>query len=280
MIPPGNCRSSRKANEKGRVENGVVYVKKNFLAGLELPPGLSAVNTAARHWMDTVANARVHGETRKVPAELFKEERPRLKALPALPADTSVTRTVRATNRCRVVFDANRYSVPSLYASQRLILKSFAGRLCIYHAANLIATHARSYERHRDFENPDHVRDLLDQRQKARHAHLLLGFYALCPRAEEYYQKLEDRRLNARLHMTRIMALADIHGKDKVARALEDAFEFEAYSSEYIANILEQRARLTPAPGPLHLTRRADLLDLELGPADLSPYENTPKEPS
>ena len=32
----------RKPNEKGRVENGVGYVKKNFLAGLELPPGLAA----------------------------------------------------------------------------------------------------------------------------------------------------------------------------------------------------------------------------------------------
>ena len=45
----------------------------------------------------------------------------------------------------------------------------------------------------------------------------------------------------------------------------------EAYASEYIANILEQRQRLTPAPGPLHLTRRADLL--ELGAPDLTFYD-------
>jgi transposase len=29
-----------KANEKGRVETGIGYVKKNFLAGLELPSRL------------------------------------------------------------------------------------------------------------------------------------------------------------------------------------------------------------------------------------------------
>lgn len=34
-IAPGNVA---KGNEKGRVENGVGYVKKNFLAGLDLPP--------------------------------------------------------------------------------------------------------------------------------------------------------------------------------------------------------------------------------------------------
>lgn len=51
------------------------------------------------------------------------------------------------------------------------------------------------------------------------------------------------------------MALSEVYGPDKVARALEDAFEFRAFSSDYIANILEQRERLTVRPGPLHLTR-------------------------
>jgi hypothetical protein len=50
------------------------------------------------------------------------------------------------------------------------------------------------------------------------------------------------------------MALSEIYGPDKVARAIEDAFEFAAFSSDYIANILEQRERLTLQPGPLHLT--------------------------
>ena len=37
----------RKGNEKGRVENGVGYVKKNFLNGLEIP-SFAAINPAAR----------------------------------------------------------------------------------------------------------------------------------------------------------------------------------------------------------------------------------------
>ena len=37
-----------KGNEKGRVENGVCYVKKNFLAGLDIPD-FSALNPAARY---------------------------------------------------------------------------------------------------------------------------------------------------------------------------------------------------------------------------------------
>lgn len=263
----------RKANEKGRVENFVGYVKKNLLAGLDIPNSLSAINTAARHWLDTVANVRDHKETRSQPAGLFLIEKPALRPLPPVPADISVARTVRVTNRCRVVLDTNRYSVPSLYASQQLTLYAFPNRLCLYHANKLIATHPRCYERHRDFENPDHVKELLDQRRRARDAKWLLTFYALSPQAEYYHQQLTVRHLNERVHINKIVALTDIYGSEKVALAIEDAIRSQAYSSQYIENILEQRARHNPTPGPLHLTRRADLLDIELPTADLTPYD-------
>jgi hypothetical protein len=43
--------------------------------------------------------------------------------------------------------------------------------------------------------------------------------------------------------------------------------------SDYIANILESRARKLPEAGALHLIRRADLLDLSVEAPDLSIYE-------
>ena len=61
-------------HEKGRVEAGVGYVKKNFLAGLDIPD-FRALNPAARHWLDTVANVRTHGETHQRPLDLFALER-------------------------------------------------------------------------------------------------------------------------------------------------------------------------------------------------------------
>lgn len=57
---------------------------------------------------------------------------------------------------------------------------------------------------------------------------------------------------------------------------MEDAFVYEAFSSEYIANLLEQRARFTPEASALHLTRREDLLDVSLEPPDLSIYHVPP----
>ena len=68
------------------------------------------------------------------------------------------------------------------------------------------------------------------------------------------------------------MALAAIHGDEAVVRALTDALTFEAFSSEYIAHLIEARGRQLPEPSPLVLMRRQDVLDLELPPADLSAY--------
>ena len=266
-----------KGNEKGRVENAVGYVKKNFLGGLEIPD-FSAANPAARHWMDTIANVRVHGATRKKPVALFNVEKPAMRPLPEAPYEVAVSRMVRATNRFRVNLDSNRYSVPAEYAGRRLTLKAYPDRLCIYHNGQLIAQHPRRYDRNQDFEHPDHPRTLLVQRRAAKEQRLLMRFLTLSPKAEAYYQQLRERRMNPRHHIRQIVALSEIYKPEKIARAIEDAFTFQAFSCEYIANILEQRERILPEPGALHLTRRQDLLDLDMPEPDLSIYETDNEE--
>jgi transposase len=267
-----------KGNEKGRVENAVGYVKKNFLAGLDIPD-FSAINPAAGNWLEQIANVRAHGTTNKQPVESFKTEKPALRPLPVTPYDIAAIRQVRANNRFRVALDSNLYSVPSEYAGARLTLKVYPDRLCIYDENNLIASHPRSYDRQQDIENPDHPRALLQQRRAAREQRLLMRFLTLSPRAETYYQQLTTRRMNPRHHIRQIVALSEIYGTEKLARAIEDAFTYQAFSCEYIANILEQRERVLPQPGALHLTRRQDLLELEIPEPNLSIYD-TEENPS
>ncbi|MCK5191596.1 MAG: IS21 family transposase, partial [Methylococcales bacterium] len=262
----------RKGNEKGRVENGVGYVKKNFLNGLDIPD-FSTVNPAARQWLDLIANCRVHGETHEKPSDRFKKEKPALQPLPAQPYDVSVIHAVRASNRFRVVLETNRYSVPAEYASTPLTLKAYPDRIVIYSQDKLIAQHVRCYDRHQDFELPDHPRELLAQRRKAEEQTLLRRFLTLSPRADHFYQQLQHKQLNTRHHLRQILALSEIYGNDKVARAIDDALTFNVFRSEYIANILEQRERKLPEPGALHLTRRQDLLELELTDPSLAVYD-------
>ena len=259
--------------EKGRVESGVGYVKKNFLNGLELAD-FAHVNPAAQVWLAEIANVRIHGETHRRPVDLFAEERSHLKPANANPYDLARVLSLRASSQFRIVLDTNRYSVPARYAGQLLTVKAYPDRLCLYHQNELIARHVRSFERRQDIEDPDHPKVLLEQRHNAREQRLLSQFLALGRNAQPYYEGLVARRFNARAHVRKILALAEIYGKSDTMRAIEDALAFNAFSSEYIAHLLESRARCkAPAPSPLSLMRSADLLELDLPEPDLSIYE-------
>ena len=261
-----------KGNEKGRVENAVGYVKKNFLAGAELPDFV-AINPAAQLWLDTVANVRIHGETRNRPTDMLSQELPHLQPLPLHSYDIGNVAFVRASPLFRIVLDSNRYSVPARLAGQRLTMKAYPDRLCFYYEERLIARHSRSYERNRDFEDPDHPKELIAQRKNARDQKIIQRFLSLSHCSLDYYRELDKRHLNARHHLRKIMALAEIYGDEAVASAIADAMKLHAIGSDYIANILESRARTLPEPGALHLTRRADLLDISVEAPDLSIYD-------
>ncbi len=258
--------------EKGRVENGVGYVKKNFLNGLELSD-FNAINPAAQLWLDSVANVRIHGETRQRPIDLFEQEKAHLRPRNRAVYDIARISVARVSKQFRVAFDANHYSVPARYVGILATLKAYPDRLCVYHDEQLIARHERCYDRHRDIENPDHPKALVEQRHNANAQRLLLRFLALSDKAGQYQEGLMARRLNWRNHIAKINALAEIYGDRDAGRAIEDALAFGAFSCEYITNLLEARARKLPEASPLQLTRRQDLLELDIAEPDLSLYE-------
>lgn len=269
-IKPCNVRASW---EKGRVESGVGYVKKNLLNGLELPD-FSGMSAVAQVWLEGTANVRIHGETGRRPIDMFQEERTQLRAGNQNPYDLARVITMRASPRFRVTLDTNRYSVPAEYASRLVTVKAWPDRVCIYHQDQLIARHNRTYDRRKDIEDPDHPKELLEQRRNAREQRLLSQFLALSNDAAAYYDGLLARSLNARVHMRKILALAEIYGREATARAIADALAFNAFSSQYIAHLLDARARAPQLPAsPIALTRRQDLLQLELPEPDLSIYE-------
>lgn len=265
----------RSGNEKGRVENGVGYVKKNLLAGLELSD-FSAMQPVAQLWVNTVADVRTHESTHQRPIDRFEEERSKLRPLNLAGFDLARITSVRATKQFRVALDSNHYSVPARCAGLLLTLKAYADRVCVYEGEQLVARHKRSMDRHQDIEDPEHAKVLVAQRKTAREQRLHVQFLALSPRAQAYLEGLELKRINAREHMRKIVALAEIHGKEAVCRALDDGQELQAFSSEYIANILAARRRVGPEPAALQLTRRMDLLDLEMPEPDLSIYDRDP----
>lgn len=260
-------------NEKGRVEHAVGYIKGSFLAGRE-PSVPEALNPALFDWVGRVANERVHGTTGRRPRELFEEaEREALHALPAGPHDCAAVAIGVADSRFRVTVDDNRYSVPSSAASRKVQVLRYADRVVVRSLdGDLLADHPRCFGRKREIVDPDHERALVPAMRHSRDRRRLTRFLTLGPDAPDYLTGLREKRAAWRDHIDRINALAEVHGRDTLVRAIADACQYGAFSAEYIHNILEARTRALPDPGPLHVTRRADLLELDLPEPDLDVY--------
>ena len=121
---PRACRPYR-AQTKGKVENGVKYVRGNFWPGLEFDD-LADLNGQVWNWLDGVANVRCHGTTGEVPFIRLAHET--LQPLAGKPDyDTSLVCHRRSAKDCLVSYEGNRYSVPAAYAQQRLLLKETEG---------------------------------------------------------------------------------------------------------------------------------------------------------
>src|SRR5207244_3914385 len=82
----------RAANQKGRVERAIRYVRDSFWAGRSFLT-LAECNRQALLWRDQVAHQRPWpGDDRRTVAQAFAEERPRLLPLPAHPFATDLAR--------------------------------------------------------------------------------------------------------------------------------------------------------------------------------------------
>src|SRR5690606_18734086 len=118
------------------------------------------LNPAVKLWLETIANVREHGETKTRPVDRLAEERQPLIALHPQSYAAVRTCTVRASRRCRVTLDTNRYSVPPKYAGALLTAQLSSDLVRLYADTTLVAEHVRRFGRRLDLEDPDHVREL------------------------------------------------------------------------------------------------------------------------
>lgn len=259
-------------HEKGRVESGVGYVKKNFLYGNSIDEFFT-LKEAATLWRDSVANKRVHKTTHRVPDEMWQEEKPALSSCPINEYDCATIRNVRASKQALVTLDTNRYSVPAQYTGKLLRMKVFPYRLALYHNESLIARHVRFYDRHRYLIDDEHQKSIDIAQHSKRTKKRLLQFMALNPKAQEFYQLLKQKHLGATQHVKRILELIPVYGKEQVAEAVALAVERNAISHLYVENIIKHHHQPLSTYATVSLAHKQELLELSLPEPDISIYE-------
>lgn len=161
-----NYCTPAQGHEKGGVESDVGYAQRNFFAPIPQVADFESLNQQLRQACQQDMQRRVRGETRLV-AEVWQAEQLALLQLPAVDYQACTSHIVKVNPYSQVVFETNRYSVPSEYSGKQLVLRAYPFRVEILSMDRVVAEHPRCFEREQDVLDPLHYLGLLEQRPGA-----------------------------------------------------------------------------------------------------------------
>jgi transposase len=144
LISPNRPRTPE---HKGKVESGVHYAERNFLAGQDFRD-IDVGNQRLRVWVVEVAGTRRHGTTGQAPLKLFGErEQAALLPLPAEPFSLVDIRQVKVHRDCHVTIDGSFYSVPYKHVGKELQAHIGERTVELYQGVELVRTHLRAKQK-------------------------------------------------------------------------------------------------------------------------------------
>jgi transposase len=261
------CRV-RQAHEKGHVENGVGYVRRNFLVPVPQADCWEDVNAhllaACRREFE-----RTGGGREQTTAALLAADRAAFLPLPAEPFESRRIEPVTINSLSLGRFDGNDYSVPTAFAYQALTAIGTTDRVRFHHRGAVIAEHARCWGKGQVTFEPLHYLALLERKPGALdYARPLAGwslpaaFAALRGRLEE-----ADRKGGTRQYI-RVLRLLETHDLAAVTAAIERALALTVTDADAVRLLLEH-AREQPTAG-FDLTGRPQLAAIRVPPPDLT----------
>ncbi len=226
---------------KGKVENSIGYVKRDFFYAREITD-LKTLNDQALAWCDQVANEKTHSSIREIPSARLAEERRALAPLPSHPVPVFIETDRWVRKDGTISFETNHYSVPATYSRSKVRLMVFSDRLEVYSYEQRVARHSRCHDRGQLILEDDHYTDRPLGPRKRR-SQMQVEFESLGPEAASYLRGLaRSRRGGLRDQVKAILALRENYPVEAIHQAMERAGAFEKFSYGTLKNILEKQA--------------------------------------
>jgi transposase len=262
-------------HEKGRVEDGVGFARRNFLVPLPRVDSFEQLNDHLLACCLADDQRRVNRQTMTI-GEAWEQEKVHLLLLPDHDFDCGIPRSVVLNGYSQVEFDSNRYSVPADQAYPDLVLKAYPFRVDILFLKEVIASHPRCYGHKQDILDPLHYLPLLEQRPGAfEHAQPIRRWRKEWPPIyERFLKRLEEQGHNGYgiREFVRILVLHRTHPADLVARAMEQALEYGCVHADGVTLCLHQLLNPELPALPLDLDRQSPWAAVAAQPPDLSCY--------
>ncbi|MCP5016592.1 MAG: IS21 family transposase [Ketobacter sp.] len=263
-------------HEKGGVEHDVGYVRRNFLVPIPEFETYAALNEHLRQACLQDSVRRMRGQTQTMTA-LWEQEQPQLIPLPVSDYRACRSQPVKVNPYSQVVFETNRYSVPVAYAQKQLVLRAYPFRVEILFQEQVIAEHARCFEREKDLFEPLHYLDILVQRPGAfEHAIPMRQWRKTWPATYEMLlAELRARWPEGRgiREFLAILKLHREHPAQQVQQAIQEALTLGAAHLDGVKLCLRQQAMPSSPPTTLTLTAHPQLQGIGEQPVNLAQYD-------
>lgn len=221
-IRPHACNPAR-GNEKGRVEDGVKYVRHSFWAGREFKD-FDDLCRQADQWRDEIANKREHRSTRRIPRLHYEaDEKPLMRPMNAYPYDTREVFSRVVPPNFLVSYETNRYSVPWTLVGLTLTVRAGDKVIDFYYNDRKVSSHIRRYTKHQVFEDRSHFKGLLERKPGAsKESWQVQAVKNIGPAMSEYLKLLRSGHRSIRNEVSRILALATVFGDAAVNTAASE----------------------------------------------------------
>lgn len=268
-----NFTAVGKGNEKGKVESEIRYVRNHAFGLTNSFATIDDANSHLYQWLIDDAK-RVHTTHKQVVTQLFDVEKSHLQPLPQ-PMPKACRTTVAKVNKFSFVnFETNRYSVPTKYVYQTLVVKAFVDKVVIVSDDQVVATHRRLFERHGQQINPHHFLALLEKKARALDEAVVMKSLVLDAVFDQLKVALSKRVANANREFVRILRLTEKHPLDRVTSAVELALLHNACDFDSINNIVLQLSQpLVSIDSNDCLIHHPHLADVSVPPSSLSDYD-------
>ena len=238
--------------EKGRVEDGVKFIRDNFWPGREFVD-LSDMNVQARTWMQTFANKRTHETTHKIPELQWEQERPNLQGLRE-PFDTDEVKTLPVSPQWRIAFDSNHYTVPWTLAGRMVTLRANGTEVSIWYGNKQVASHQRCWKRNETVKNPRHEEGLRERKAGAHPDSEIAAIKSIGPNASRYLDLIPAQTRSIRSELNHLLVLITVYGAKAVEETMGRALSSAVVGSVHLERWLSQADQPVKKQAPLSLT--------------------------
>ena len=172
----------------------------------------------------------------------FAEEQAHLLALPENPFPCDERITVSAHKTPYVRFDLNDYSVPHTYVNRTLSVLAGLDTVRILDGVELIATHARSFDRGAQIEDPAHVEALVAHKSAARTHRAQDRLHHAAPSAKPLFLRAAERGAHLGVLTRGLLVLLDTHGAHALEAAIAAALAEDAAHLGAVRHFIDRHA--------------------------------------